>query len=711
MKRRNFLAAIGASGVVLRSANAQAAAPAPAPGAVGISRGDFELTVDLSTGSLASIVHTGDPARMNWLSSVENAPWQPRSSQWGLGYADLGEAFLHRGRWENPLSVEVAKEAGEIRTRYQCGPLMVEVERKLLGDAVSERYTFTNQGGKLLPINDWQGTALAIAAPFNDHYTSTADVLEHRCHAHLWMGGSTAWVATMRMGGRAPHPGMVLTEGALDSYSIIGRDTTTSSNTRGTFLLHPDVRNLQPGQSRSVGWTLFWHTGWDDFFKQCLARSPSAIVVEAARWTAFPGEDIRLSFRGRQAGQLVLTAEGKRIPLSMREGVWTANIHPGQLGEAALQLAAPDGSKTRIAANVSPTIDDLIGQRLRFIVARQQVNDPGDPLDGAFIVYDNETEALVRKERDRDRNEGRERIAMSVLLAMWLQKNPDAALQSALMRSYRFVCDKLQRADGFVLDGVGSKEVRLYNWPWVAELHLEVWRLTKSADAWRRFMLTIESFYANGGAHFYAIGIPIYEGMRAAATEGARAGERLRELFTAHGEQIVRTGLQYPAHEVNFEQSIVAPATIILLELHRATGEARWLRAAEPHLALLELFNGRQPDHRLHEVAIRHWDGYWFGKKRLWGDTFPHYWSTLTALAFDHYAKAGGPAAYAQRADNIIRNNLSLFSQDGRGSAAFIYPQSVNGQRAHTSDPYANDQDWALVHALRVRRDGGGQRL
>ncbi|AZQ39116.1 hypothetical protein EJ357_41500 [Streptomyces cyaneochromogenes] len=30
-------------------------------------------------------------------------------------------------------------------------------------------------------------------------------------------------------------------------------------------------------------------------------------------------------------------------------------------------------------------------------------------------------------------------------------------------------------------------------------------------------------------------------------------------------------------------------------------------------------------------IAIRHWDGYWFGTDRPWGDVFPHYWGALTA--------------------------------------------------------------------------------
>jgi hypothetical protein len=51
----------------------------------------------------------------------------------------------------------------------------------------------------------------------------------------------------------------------------------------------------------------------------------------------------------------------------------------------------------------------------------------------------------------------------------------------------------------------------------------------------------------------------------------------------------------------------------------------------------LEAFNGNQPDVHLYDIGIRHWDGYWFGKNELLGDTMPHYWSALTAIAFQRY--------------------------------------------------------------------------
>jgi hypothetical protein len=49
----------------------------------------------------------------------------------------------------------------------------------------------------------------------------------------------------------------------------------------------------------------------------------------------------------------------------------------------------------------------------------------------------------------------------------------------------------------------------------------------------------------------------------------------------------------------------------------------------------------------------------------------------------------------------ILRGNLVAFAADGSATCAFVYPSAVNGQPAHVADPMANDQDWALVYALR----------
>ena len=167
----------------------------------------------------------------------------------------------------------------------------------------------------------------------------------------------------------------------------------------------------------------------------------------------------------------------------------------------------------------------------------------------------------------------------------------------------------------------------------------------------------------------------------------------------------VKNGLNYPASEVNYEQAIVAPSIIFLLQLYMETGIQKYLDGAKQQMPALEAFNGNQPSYHLNEIAIRHWDGYWFGKREMWGDTFPHYWSTLTGAAFYLYAQCVGDNTYKRRAENIVRNNLCLFFEDGKASCAYIYPNRVNGVKAGFYDPYANDQDWALVYYLLVNKD------
>lgn len=43
---------------------------------------------------------------------------------------------------------------------------------------------------------------------------------------------------------------------------------------------------------------------------------------------------------------------------------------------------------------------------------------------------------------------------------------------------------------------------------------------------------------------------------------------------------------------------------------------------------------------------------------------------------------------------------MCLISDDGRGSAAHMYPYRTNGQRGDFFDPWSNDQDLVLYDAL-----------
>jgi hypothetical protein len=143
----------------------------------------------------------------------------------------------------------------------------------------------------------------------------------------------------------------------------------------------------------------------------------------------------------------------------------------------------------------------------------------------------------------------------------------------------------------------------------------------------------------------------------------------------------------------------------LLLSAHRLDAERVSAVELRRRLPWLTAFAADQPDARVRYMPIRHWDDFWFGRLRLWGDVFPHYWSILSAGVYlswpDGLLPADETARLRAHAYAILRGNLIAFGADGSAACAFVYPSCVNGQPAHIADPLANAQDWALVYALR----------
>ena len=347
----------------------------------------------------------------------------------------------------------------------------------------------------------------------------------------------------------------------------------------------------------------------------------------------------------------------------------------------------------------------LAERRCRFIAQKQQCQDEKSSLNGAYLIYDNEENCQYYSHTFHDHNAGRERIGMGVLLAKYLQEKPDEKLEESLDAYVRFVRrELLDEETGEVFNDVQRNQEwkRLYNYPWVCVLFLEMFRL--KGDRWylQAAYRVMEAYYRDGGSRFYAICVPMYESVTLLRENGMEEeAERLLSLYRKHGDRIAELGKNYPAHEVKYEQSIVSPAAIYLCELFHLTGEEKYGRAAREQLAVLELFQGLQPDYHMYEVAIRHWDGYWFGKRACYGDTFPHYWSGLTGIAFREAEGIPNCEAYVSRAEDALRGTLSMFFADGSASCACVYPMTVNGRPGGYYDPWANDQDWGLYFYLK----------
>lgn len=698
-----------------------------------VSNTNFHISIDDTNGALIGIFdpQSQNSTSMNWISSTENAPWQPLSSRWGLGFYDDGEHSLKRHFWKNP---KITCESEVICTAtYNTGTIELRVKRTIDEEAFTEQYTFKNLGDSALDLAEQGTQAFAIYTPFNDHYTNTSDAIANRAHSHVWAhGGSTAWVKTDQMGGLGRNLGLVLTRGSLVGYSIEARDSVTLSNTRGVFLLHPKIPLLEPGSEETLEWKLFWHSDWDDFFKKSASLSEQFVNFNLSRHTIYPNETATIGLSGALVNSDA-TVNGKLVSCSAQYTNSSSkctfsysSTNPGEKKLTVTTVKAGSTFNSTVILNVVQPIEDLLLKRANFITQRQQIADDfqQSSLQGAYVLYDNQMNGTVTFDTRSDRNSGRERIGMGIFLARYLRRNPNAQIEESLRRYYQFVCSQLQESTGYVKNGPENRGKRLYNWPWFMQFHVAIANLNRGFESpysetskpVEMFSLTLENFYSEEGGGLYAIGLPIFEGLKLLEKEyGSNSTQysRALSLFREHCDFILERGVNYPRFEVNFEQSIVAPAAVMLLEFYRVTSEKKYLEGAELQLETLLRFSGKQPDHHLHDVSIRHWDGYWFGKDRMWGDTFPHHWSTLNAIALHHYGqildRSNGTSSSmglndpSYQAEGILRSNLALFDTSGAGHCAWIYPTSVNGRAGRYADPYANDQDWVLNHLLQVQ--------
>lgn len=573
------------------------------------------------------------------------------------------------------------------------------VENRKDGDTLYTQLTITNKGKKPYFTDK---TSIGIAIPLVDKYENSRVCMEKRCHTHIFCGGDISYICALRMGGEAPHLGMVLTKGSLSGYSI-ERNIINQSNDRGCFLLHPSPVEIGAGESLTLSWVIFCHEGRDDFFRKLKKYRPDFVEVWADHYVLFPGERIILHIRPALPAEHVIV-DGKA--LAERNGEYRYVYTAQEAREKTVEILV-DGVRTWCRIFVQESPEKLAEKRCYFLAKHQQYHGDIEMLKGAYLVYDNDEKRYIYRP-ENDYNGGRERIGMGVLLTRYLSEqkgNECSTLRESLAAYKAYVLRELVDEDsGKVYNDMSRDDSykRLYNAPWAATFFTEQYLLDKEADDLRLAYRIVKRFYDEGGRDFYPIDLPVLLLDGALEKAGMQTErEELCALYKEHADRICENGIYYPSSEVNYEQSIVAPAAQILLSVYALTKEETYLAAGERQMEILELFNGMQPDYHLHEAAIRHWDGYWFGKRRYFGDTFPHYWSALTGNVFALYGRLTGKKDYLERAEKARRAVLPLFFADGSASCAYIYPCRVNGNEGEFYDPYANDQDWGLYFYLR----------
>lgn len=564
------------------------------------------------------------------------------------------------------------------------------------------------------------GTQLGIYVPFPDYYTDAAICMTQCCNTHIWCGGASSYIMSLRMGGEAPHLGLILREGALKGYSVERMATTKGreeelSNHRGDFILHPENFHLKRGEEYLLSWELFWFRDKEDFRRK-LRETPDFVCVESDAFLTLkeaPVFSFHISTDDNTEKPTVLR-NGEKLPYHWENGRGEVKDTYQGIGEYHYDIIWK-GHRSYASFLVQPKLEELACRRCGFIAEKQQCRDRESYLYGAYLIYDNE-EKQQYYEHLNDHNGGRERVSMGILMAFYLRKcllrdkDPETGkfyekLTESLNLFAKYVIRELfdENTGEVFNDAMRCRDyIRLYNYPWISRFFLEMYQLNREERFLDNYYKSAEYFYQHGGTHFYAIGMPMYESIQVFREAGRNEqAEKLLSYYREQGDFILSCGKNYPAHEVDYEQSIVAPAAIYMCELYRLTGDEKYRREAKEQLARLDLFQGFQPDYHMNETAIRHWDGYWFGKRKCLGDTFPHYWSALSGYAYAQMDKIMHMPDCDKKAKKTLLAVLSLFRADGSASCAMVYPMSVNGKEASFYDPWANDQDWGLYFALK----------
>lgn len=636
--------------------------------------------VNQITGGLDSIIVSGDSTNMNWLVKTdgEQYPWVTNTNGWGLGYFTIADK---RYQWSEPIDIDADKTV-----TYQCGDVVISINRKKCSDGLIESYNFKNIGSKSIILSD-----IGIFTPFNDNYPDAKTCVDKRCHAHVWTGGNTAYVCALRMGAYAPHLGLVLTKGSVSDYEIWHRGNDKgNSQTRGVIALCPDDMTLEPGKSETVEWKLFVHSGKEDFCNK--AAKLGCDILSADSYLVAPGQAVAINS---------LDGKTETVTIPQAEGFYRHNISYGKHRNTFVDFYV-------VKDNAS-----LIADRLRFILDNQRMTNPDDARYGAFMIYDCEGDSIYPNDTPNcnpvDRDEGAERTGMGVFAAKYCiaTQSKDKRLVSALDDYARFIRTKLQNDDYKTFSSVDkTNRNRAYNYAWASEFYFLMHQITGNAQYAKDGYGTLRSMFDQFGHGFYAIGIPILLSERCLNDAGMTdEWQLLSKDYAEQARNFIENGLNYPAHEVNYEQSIVAPVVQYLAQMYLLTKNREYLDHLEIQMPVMEAFNGFQPSVHLNDIAIRHWDGFWFGKSEMYGDVFPHYWSTITASAFHFYSLCTGDDSWQRRAENIVDNNLCLFMPGGKASCAYLYPRRVDGKPAKFYDAYANDQDWALAYYLQVKEN------
>lgn len=664
-----------------------------------MQNGLFKIDFNPDKGILTSLILQNDPERANFIKKGRGL-FEPHGVPW---YLRENEKFY---KISEPYELESFEEEGNFaQAVFVRRGIKIEENFVLKNDFLRVQITIKNKNN--YPFY-FKKEDCAFYVPFADSYDNSQICQKLRCHAHIAAFGENSYVCAERMGDSEYNLGAVLVCGSAYSYS---QEDCRESNDRGYFSLNISPFHLLSGETYKAEFVVFPHRGGEDFFVQAQKFTPYIRTEAADGYVIFKGEtrEFRL-IAPQQIDKAQVKIGAKTLPCEVKNNVLTTHIHGEKYGEIRIAYTV-NGRSGEAYFYVSPRLEELQKKRAKFIVRRQQCLEKNSPLYGAYLIYDNEENEQYFSFDWTDHNACRERMVMSLFLAKYARKTGDKEAAKSLDLFTEFLlreCVDEESGKSFNNIGKDASATRLYNAPWVIMYFAELY-LLKGERRWIRLAeKMLIAYYKNGGTHFYPNGIRFYELAKAIEKSGDKQEyARILDLFDEHIEFIVKTGTNYPPHEVNFEQTIVTPAACLLLDKYLLTHEEKYLREAEKHLKILKKFHGDQPDYRMNKAPIRYWDNYWFGKTRssVYGDTFPHAAAAHSAHCFYVYGVVTGQKKWIDYGKQCFASVYCCFRPNGAASSAYVYPERVNGEKGGFYDAFANEQDGLLYLAYKLSEE------
>ncbi|MFT8640149.1 hypothetical protein [Bifidobacterium sp.] len=657
--------------------------------------------IDPQTGAIAGFSNLDSPKREYLIDA--DIPWHSPDFYWGTGMVVTSKGSCS---WITPTTFDVT---GNVETlHFDMGQAGLELDvTRSGGDALTERYVWRNVSGGPLTISQ-----LSIEAPFNNYYPSAQKALDECVNAHIFAGGSWAWCYAEPMDGSSPSLGMIVRKGALHSYSLQTQNESVFSNVRGHIVLNVTDHAISPD---SFGGQPILHLQADDSYE----------LVNQVGWyasrEAFEDDvDAPASFSALSStlGEVIdvetaLDVSADNAHLSIEATDRGYRIGADEAGSYYIHLSGEDYSACTEVLFYAP-LEETVASRVHYILDHQVASYRPGTLSAAIVSVDTRTKLQIIDPFWNDWTDGSERICMPVLLQKALNHgyldDGDSIRAQRECDAWRDFAERnLLDASGASRRGSSQPESsfgkRLYDMPWIAQFYCEHFRASGDMHDLDMASRILNRLTELGGQHF--LSIEFAETCECTARllreqgRGAEADGILDHVLSS-ADFFLGLGRNLPPHEVAYEQSVVAPLISLLIGAYRITGESKYLDGIRSRLPWLLSFSGFQPDCRLNGVAIRHWDGHWFGIYRSFGDTFPHYWSALTAevlLRLPEQIADDGTRALAAR---ILRANMANYDADGGATCAYIFPSSVDGRAMNRADPLANDQDEHLNIWLRM---------